>query len=261
MKAGLCSSEAGRLLVTHAEALVGAAENLHTVLRAEFSQPQGMVHLALQASIAWPLVHALHKLLCRDFPLVRLRVSEATTRRIVEMVRDAHIDVGILSQWGQDDLPQAEPLFASRLMLVAPSDDPITRRKRNLPFARLQGLPLILPPMPNGGRVLLEETANHAGIKLQVVMETHSANLIKKLVREGVGYGVGFRASVSEELKRKELGAAFIVEPVLAQQFYLALPSHRRTTRATSAVTGLIRRLCVTDTSLRAYAPPPSRAR
>lgn len=237
-------TEAGRLLVGHAESLVGAAENLHTVLRAEFSQPQGMVHVALQASIAWPLVHQMHVLLRRDFPLVRLRVSEAPTRRIVEMIQDAYIDVGILSQWGQDDLPQAEPLFTSGLMLVAPNGDALTRRRCTLPFARLRGLPLILPPMPNGVRVSLEETARHAGIEFQVVMETQSAHLIKKLVREGLGYGVGFLASFREELEREELSAASIVDPVLTQQFYMALPSHRRTTGATSAVAALIRKLC-----------------
>ena len=66
---------------------------------------------------------------------------------------------------------------------------------------------LIVSPMPNGARVLIESAARAAGDSLRVVMEVHSVHLIKKMVQAGWGYTVALRASVQEELDRGVLAA------------------------------------------------------
>jgi LysR family nitrogen assimilation transcriptional regulator len=235
-------TEAGRLLVRRAESLVRDADGLASALKADLSQPQGTVRLVAQASVAWPLVLQLYRRLGHEFPLIKLQVSEAPTRQIVEMIQDGRVDLGVLSEWGQENLPQAEPLFSVQMFLVLPKGDPLGSR-RQMPFAKLAGLPLLSSPMPNGARVLLEETAKHLGIELNIVMDVHSIHLTKKLTREGVGYFIGSRHSITEELASGALVAVPIVSPTLALQFYLCATSLQRNAGAVAAVAGLIRQL------------------
>ncbi len=235
-------TEAGRLLVGPAQALVGDAENLADTLRAQMTQPQGLVRVGIQASVAWPLVLHLHQQLRRDYPLIRLRVAEAPTRQIVEWMQDGRIDIALVSEWGQEELPQVEPLFTCALVLVGPRGDALTAQS-TVAFSRLAGLPLILSPVPNGPRLLLEEAARLQGFELDVVMEGHSIHLIKRMVRDGAGYTVSLRASVREELADGSLRAARITAPDLSQKFYLSVTNLRKTSGATATVAGLLRTL------------------
>jgi DNA-binding transcriptional LysR family regulator len=235
-------TEAGRLLVRRAESLVRDVDGLATALNADLSQPQGTVRLVAQASVAWPLILQLYRRLGQEFPMIKLQVSEAPTRQIVEMIQDGRVDLGVLSEWGQENLPQAEPLFSVKMFLVLPKGDPLASR-RQIPFAKLAGLPLLSSPMPNGARVLLEETAKHLAIELNIVMDVHSIHLTKKLTREGVGYFIGSRHSITEELASGELAAVPIVSPTLALQFYLCATTLRRNAGAVAAVAGLVRQL------------------
>lgn len=235
-------TEAGRLLVRHAESLVREFDGLATALKANLSQPQGTVRLVVQASVTWPLILQLYRRLGKEFPMIKLQFSEAPTRQIVEMIQDGRVDLGVLSDWGQVNLPHAEPLFSAKMFLVLPKGDPLAG-KRQIPFAKLAGLPLLCSPMPNGARVILEETAKHLAIELNIVMDVHSIHLCKKLTREGVGYFIGSRYSISEELAAGDLAAVPIISPTLALQFYLCTTSLRRNVGAVAAVAGLIRHL------------------
>ena len=49
-------TDAGRLLLPRAEALVTDADRLGDVLNASLGQPRGHVRLAVQQSVSWPLV-------------------------------------------------------------------------------------------------------------------------------------------------------------------------------------------------------------
>jgi DNA-binding transcriptional LysR family regulator len=184
----------------------------------------------------------LYRQLGQEFPMIKLQVAEAPARQIVEMIQDGRVDLGVLSEWGQENLPQAEPLFSVKMCLVLPKGDPFARKKQ-IRFERLEGLPLLSSPMPNGVRVLLEETARHLGIELNIVIDVHSIHLGMKLTREGVGYGIASRHSITEELASGELVAVPIVSPTLALQFYLCATSLHRNAGAVAAVAGLIRQL------------------
>jgi DNA-binding transcriptional LysR family regulator len=97
--------------------------------------------------------------------------------------------------------------------------------------------------MPNGARVLLEEAAKHLSIELNIVLEVHSIHLIKKLVREGIGYTLASRYSIIEELNDGHLVSVPIASPALSLQFYLCTTNLRKTSGAVGAVAGVIRHL------------------
>lgn len=233
-------TEAGRALVGRAEALTHAAENLADALAADVMQARGTVRIAIQPSIAWPLVRDLFVRLRTTHPGVRLEVAEAPTGQIAAWLREGRHDIGVLNQPGQELLPNVEPLFAPALLLISRPGDRLTRR-RTIRFDSLDGVPLITSVMPNGGRVLLEETARQRGIKLDVVMDVYSIHLIKKLVSEGLAYSISTMTAIQEEVAAGRIGAARIVSPVLAQPFFLSITSTRPPSAAVRIVAQAVR--------------------
>ena len=156
-------TEAGRALVPRAEALTNSAATLADALASDVMEARGTVRVAIQPSVAWPLVRDLFVRLRETHPAVHLEVAEAPTGQIATWLRDGRHDVGVLNQPGQELLPNVEPLFAPPLLLISRAGDPVTRRT-TVPFARLARLRLVTSVMPNGGRVLLEETARQRGV-------------------------------------------------------------------------------------------------
>lgn len=254
---GAALTQAGQLLVQHAQALVRDADQLPQVLRGALAKPGGVVRMAVQASISWPLVKYLHQSLQKQHPDIRLQLVEAPTRQVAEWIKENRIDLGVLSDWGADKLPQTELLFSSRLLLIGPADDPLCT-KANIRFAQLSQIPLIVSPMPNGARVLLEAQAKDAKLALSVIMEIHSVHLIKKMVRDAWGYTVALSHSVLEEIQWRQLSATPIVAPAMSQRFYLTQSNQYRASSASGAVADLIRQWARTQTRGRRVHTPAS---
>jgi len=233
-------TEAGRALVARAEAITHAAESLPDALAADVMQARGTVRVAIQPSVAWPLVRDLFVRVRASHPGVHLEVAEAPTGQIASWLRDGRHDIGVLNQPGQELLPNVEPLFAPSLLLVSRAGDPLTRRP-TVRFDKLHGLPLITSVMPNGGRVLIEETARLRRIRLDVIMEVYSIHLIKKLVSEGLAYSISTMTAIREEIAAGRIGAARIVSPALAQPFFLSITSTRPPSAAVRIVAQAVR--------------------
>ena len=237
---GASLSDAGRLLVRHAESLLRDADQLAQVIGGELSHAQGIVRLALQASISWPLMQHLHPALRQNHPLIHLQVVEAPTRQVVDLIQEGRVDLGVLSDWGQETLPQIERLFTSPLLLVGPAGDPMTGAA-SVRFEQLAQTPLIVSPMPNGARVWLEAAAKEAGRALNVTMEVHSVHLIKKMVIAGWGYTVALTESVKDDVAQGTLSACPIIAPAMSQNFYLSVSNQRKGSGAVGVVAKLIR--------------------
>ena len=237
---GATLTEAGKLLVGHAQALLRDADQLAQVIGGELSQPQGTVRLAVQASISWPLLQHLYPLLTTHHPLIQLQVTEAPTRQIVDLIQDGRVDLAVLSDWGQEPLPQAEPLFTSRLLVVGPRNSELLAR-RSLALELVARRPLIISPMPNGARILLEGAAKARGLALKVAMEVHSVHLIKKMVVAGWGYTVALEESLHADPQSDRLVARPITHPAMSQSFYLSVSHQRKGSGAAEVVARLIR--------------------
>jgi DNA-binding transcriptional LysR family regulator len=255
---GVRLTDAGRALLPRAEALTNDAEQLADVVAADSSRPRGTVRVAIQPSVAWPMANDLYVRVRDAFPAIHLQITEAPTAQVIEWLRDGRHDLGVLSQPGQEKLPNAERLFASSLQLVSRAGSPLTRRP-TVAFDRLEGIPLVVAIMPNGGRVLLEEVARRRGVRLDVVMEVYSIHLIKKLVREGVAYTIALASSIADELGTGQLTASRIVSPTMTQAFFLSTTATRRPSAAVRTVAELIRTLARSAPGRRRSSPaaPP----
>jgi DNA-binding transcriptional LysR family regulator len=233
---------AGRRLLPRAEALTAEVDRLPEIVADDAATLAGVVRLALQPSVSWPLVGDLVALVRRRHPNLRLQIAEGPTRQIEESLADGRVDLGVVSLPPPPGLGAFEPLFDVSLGLVAAAADPEARR-RTLPFARFARLPLVIATMPNGGRVLVEEEARRAGISLNVVLELNSIHVMKKLVARGGLYSLASSSAIAAEVAAKELALVRIVSPEIRQTFYLVVAARRHASPAVQAIASIVRGL------------------
>src|SRR5687768_8142475 len=88
-------TEAGRLLLPRAEALTREAEALPELINETLRQPRGLVRLALQPSIAWPLGGAVYTRVAQEFPGIRLQILEGLMGQVDEWLREGRTDLGV----------------------------------------------------------------------------------------------------------------------------------------------------------------------
>lgn len=233
---------AGRRLLPRAEALTAEVDRLSELVADDALTLRGVVRIALQPSVSWPLCGDLVALTRRRHPGVRLQIAEGPTRQVEESLADGRVDLGVVSLAPPPELGEFHTLFEVPLGLVARAGDPEVRHK-TLPFARFARLPLAIATMPNGGRVLVEEEARRAGLTLNIAVEVNSIHVMKKLVARGGLYSLASPNAIAAEVAAKELAGARIVAPEIWQTFFLVISGRRHASAAVQAVAQIIREL------------------
>jgi DNA-binding transcriptional LysR family regulator len=236
---GATLSPEGRLLLPRIESLVNEANSLNGFLANVRSVAAGSVQLATQPSIGWPLVCDLLEVVGRDYPKIRIQISEGTTNNIEEWLSDGRCELAVLSRPASPSYAESTRLFSLPMVLVAEPSNLLMKRP-SMAFNAAARLPLVMAAAPNGGRILLEEEARRQDLPLNVVQEVNSFYLIKRIVRRMPVYTITTHASVLEELEKGELACIPVVRPTIRQTFYLSVASRRMPTNTVKAVKALI---------------------
>ncbi len=98
----------------------------------------------------------------------------------------------------------AQPLRDEEMMIVVSSGHPLAKKKE-VQAKELSALPLVTSLKGALFRDLVEKKLREAGVEPQVTFEARHPEAMKKLVESNLGYGVLFRPSVSDEIKRGRL--------------------------------------------------------
>ncbi|HZQ61614.1 MAG TPA: LysR family transcriptional regulator [Casimicrobiaceae bacterium] len=237
---GAVPTEVGRMLLPKAEALVEALDGLPAELRNAQASPAGTVHVGVLPSVARPLVSRVFERVRARHPAIRLHVLGGVTGQIEEWLAQGRLDIGIVNRYRRSPHEKVEHLFTPALYLVGSPRNRITRGGR-VRFAQLAALPLILPGVPHGLRMVIEEAASRRRMALSVIMEVDSLALIKDIIGEGDCVTVTAGHSVTSEVAEGKLSASRIVQPELHQSIMLATSATRAQTLAVRTVLDIVR--------------------
>ncbi|MEJ8850517.1 LysR substrate-binding domain-containing protein [Variovorax rhizosphaerae] len=240
---GLALTEFGQAIMPRVHSILSEAEALRDEIRAHAGVPRGPVRLAMQTSITQFVVGALFQRVLRDYPQVELRLMEGFSGSIEEWLANGKADVGVLARYGGVHSARTdEALNTADLYLVGAAGDTLTAQP-DISFAALANLPLVLPGIPDGLRLMLAETARRFDIPIHAAVEVDSLTAMKEIVAGGSGYTILTRQAVHFELAQKRLQVARIVEPTLTRTLVLSTSVHRPMTLASRAVASLIREI------------------
>jgi DNA-binding transcriptional LysR family regulator len=239
---GAVPTEFAQRILPRVRALLLEAEQLSADIEAARGTPTGQVNLAVLASLGTSLLTPLLSRISERLPGIQMRVLEGLTDHIDEWLVTGRVDIGVL--YGKRRNPAAgdEPLFSTRLYQIsAPGEQP--QKTGTVPFTLLAKLPMILPGVPNGLRVLLDDISKTQEVSLEVVLEIDSVATIKELVALGNRHTILPLYAVQREVRNGALIAAPIKQPEINRTILMAVSTQRPMSRATGEVAGVIRQL------------------
>ncbi len=190
-------------------------------IRCQSVEVGGNVVLGLPPTTGTVLAGHLARRVARDAPNMTLRVVEGYSGHLIDWLQRGEIDLALLYGPACDYNLSTEEMVLESLVLVGPSTsglDPGTP----VTFNDVATRPLILPSHPHGLRVIVDNAAKKKHCDLQVSVEADSFNLMKELVKSGLGFTILPVSAIAHEIAIDRLAYAPVVEPALTRQLALA---------------------------------------
>ena len=244
---GVLPTEAGTVLMRHAQLILGQFEQAQAEIRGSAVEPAGDVRLGLPSSISQILGVPLILAARERYPRISLRVAEAMSGYVLDWLRAGRVDLGLLYAAADERGLRSTRLLTEQLVLFGPaavSADPRSDAPREhhgaVSLDVLADRRLVLPSPGHGLRDVLDETAAGHGLRLAPEVEIDAYASIKIMVERGLGYSVLPVHAVQKEVGEGRL-RVWPFEPPLIRAIHLAQPTDRPLSQATRAIEGLCR--------------------
>lgn len=210
---GVTLTAEGQRLLDRGTSILRQMERLRDEVRDASTHPRGPVHLCIAGSVAPLLAVPLLRLLAEQAPDVRLHLSTAMSREAQALVEARRVDLALLPT--AFELPRLEviPVFEESLCLfghtalMGSETGPIR-------FGDIGDRPLVAPDREHDLRKLIERTALAQSCPLNVHHELNSAELLRRLVVEGLACAILPRNAFSDR-DAAAVVARVIVEPLI----------------------------------------------
>jgi DNA-binding transcriptional LysR family regulator len=171
----------------------------------------------------------------RVHPNLDLKVTVASTERSVALLRSGGADLGLLTLPIDASDMVAVPVLEEELLVSTYPNHPLAMKRRIAP-ADLNRQPFI--PFESGSitRRLVDEFFTRERIETEIVMETENVEIIKAMVRSGLGISIVPWQAVAGDVRAKQLFVSRIAGHSLVRQFGWIYPKMTRLPRSVSEV-------------------------
>ncbi len=234
---GVRLTEAGVRLEEVARAVFGQLEAVREELDDGQHQPKGWATLGLPPSLGASLAVPLARAFTRRFPKARLRVIEAFSGSLLEMLEAGKVDIGVLYDARLSPTLLVNPLLREHLYLIESAAAPGCSEPADI--AELGIGPFVLPNASNGLRRVVDAAASLPSIRIDVTAEIDSIATLKKVAEDGperciLPYGAVFREVSEGKLQARPFKKG------LSALLVCATPLHRPIPRLTKELQVLL---------------------
>jgi DNA-binding transcriptional LysR family regulator len=219
---GLQLSEYGQWVLPLVRGWLAQTQALQDEIRHGVGVAVGEVRLGVIPSAVGPVVMPALAALRLNHPLVRLTITEALDSLMDHSLQSASVDMAVRYVHPAGLRAGDQVLQSVGTYLVGPPGDALTRRK-TVPFACLQGLPLVVPCKPSAWRDTLDGLAQQQGFALQVALEADSLRVQKDSAMQGVAHTLLGPLALEPERSQKRLQVALVVAPALPRLIVLTM--------------------------------------
>jgi len=168
-------------------------------------------------------------------PNLDMRVTVGSTLRSIEMLRSGAGDLGLLTLPIEASDLVSVPLVTEELLLVTYPSHPLAAQKRIMP-ADLEGQPFVLFETGSVTRRIVEEFFTRERIAPPVIMETENVEIIKAMVRSGLGISIIPWQAAEADVTTRQLFCSRITGVSLVRQTGWLYPKMGRLPRAVAEV-------------------------
>ncbi len=145
----------------------------------------------------------------RVYPELDVRVTVASALRSVEEIRAGRMDAGLLTLPVEESDLVTMPVLREELLLVTMPTHPLARKRRIAP-QDLNGEPFVLFEAGSATRKVIDSFFIAEKIEPTIVMDTENVEIIKAMVKTGLGIGIVPYQAVAREVRAKQFFCARI---------------------------------------------------
>ncbi len=168
---------------------------------------KGTLRLSGGMTVCLYVFPPLLKHMRRVHPQLDIRLTVATAGQSVQQIRDGRVDVGLLTLPVEGSDLVTTPVLREELLLVATPTHPLARKRKIAP-RDLAGQPFVLFEQGSATRRVIDRFFAAERLEPTVVMDTENVEIIKAMVKAGLGIGIAPYQAVAREVKAGQLFCA-----------------------------------------------------
>jgi len=164
---------------------------------------------------------------CQQYPGVDVSLKVSNRERVLERLASNLDDLYILGQPPVDADVVAEAFLQNNLVVIAPADHPLAKKKK-IPLELLAKEPFLLREPGSGTRIATERLFDELGLKLKMRMELGSNEAIKQAVIGGLGVSVLSRHTLEMDTPSKRFVVLNVQGFPIKRHWYFVYPSGKQ---------------------------------
>jgi DNA-binding transcriptional LysR family regulator len=201
---GVSLTEAGTLLMRHAQSLFAAERAAEEELAALRGLRRGTLSIGASTTVATyqlpPILGAFHK----RHPAIELRLTSANTRAIADLLIARELDVALVEGPVEEPGIEIVPWQEEEMVLIAAPDHRLARvaapiAKRALAPELAQEIVIVREPGSGTRDVALAALDTHRIVPRQI-LEVGSTEAIKQIVAGGLGVAIVSAAAAADQI-------------------------------------------------------------
>jgi DNA-binding transcriptional LysR family regulator len=178
----------------------------------------------------------------RTHPQLEIKISAGSAEEGVAQLRAGTADLGLLTLPIDSPDLVSLPVLEEELLLVGGAKHRLARKKKLTP-ADLAGQPFVLFERGSNTRRVVDEFFVKEGIDPRIVMETENVEILKAMVRTGVGITIAPYQAVAADVAHHRLFCSRIAGHSLIRKTGWVYPKMSRLPRTVAEVIGAFDRV------------------
>jgi LysR family nitrogen assimilation transcriptional regulator len=234
-------TDAGKALLRHAHTIDRDFEQLIDDMSVRKGSPTGRVVIGVTPTLAETLIPELARRVSDEFPKLSLKIAEAVTPVLVDWVQSNKVDLAVLSL-SVMDFEESYPALSLELLTT---EDMIVVEKaggirvpRYYTLEQLRKKRLVMSDMLE---MVVKQKLGSANLDLDVFMEIDAVQAIRRMVANGQAASILPVSVMSDEIRRGVVSGSGVTANGVRRQIVLAHPRHRQMTRASEAISAVVR--------------------
>lgn len=237
---GVRLTEEGARFAEVARSIFNQLDSIKAELSDGAGSLKGWVTIGLPPSLSTSLSVALTLRFKETFPNANLRIVEALSGTLLELLEAGKLDTAILYHARVSPTMLVTPFYNEPLYLIESADAPGSA-DTPASIGELGNGPFVLSSASNGMRRVVEDAAAAANITMDIYAELDSLNALKRMAEIGPARCILPYGAVHREVQEGTLRARPFADPGLGALLVSATPLHRSVRRLTKALQQLLR--------------------
>jgi DNA-binding transcriptional LysR family regulator len=227
-------TEAGRLLEPYARRVVAAMDDASHAIEEFQGLERGRLRIGASTTPGMYLLPRVISKFKSLYPKVEVQMTIKNTREVEEAILKDDFDLGFVGGHLVTGQVEVVPWYVDEILLVAPPDHPLARRKKVRP-KDLAGERFVVREAGSATRSIIEKKLLELDVQALDSVELGNPESVKQAVKSGLGVAFISKLAVETELKSKALIAIGVKVFTSKREMKIVYRRERHLSRAVTA--------------------------